>query len=191
MCGRYAFEASKKALIERYRLEKSEYEVEEKAEIFPTNVSPIVLPDAKLAFLTWGFMPSFAKRPLINARAETILQKPTFKKAFQTKRCLVPATSFFEWKTVDGKKVRHRISIKGQPIFSIAGICDFFVDKDGQERLMYSIITTDANEQMKEIHNRMPVILRPEQEKDYLNHQLDPEKVQQLLKPAEQELLIV
>lgn len=136
-------------------------------------------------------MPSFAKRPLINARAETILQKNTFKKAFQKKRCLVPATSFFEWKKEGGIKEKYRISVKEQTIFSIAGICEFFTDKDGQEKLMYSIITTDANAQMQDIHDRMPVILRPEQETDYLNHELEPEKVQQWLQPTKQELSIV
>lgn len=191
MCGRYAFEASKKELLERYRLEETTFAIEEKAEIFPTNVSPIVLPDSKLAYLTWGFMPSFAKRPLINARAETILQKPTFKKAFQKKRCLVPATSFFEWKKEGGAKEKYRISVKEQTIFSIAGICEFFTDKDGQEKLMYSIITTDANAQMQDIHDRMPVILCPEHETDYLNHELDPAKVQQWLQPTKQELWIV
>lgn len=191
MCGRYSFEASKKELFERYRLEDSGYELEEREEIFPTNVSPVILPNAKLAFLTWGFMPSFSKRPLINARAETVLEKPTFRKAFKTNRCLVPATSFFEWKTVDGKKEKRRISVKNQPIFSIAGICDFFIDKNGQEKLMYSILTTDANEQMKEIHDRMPVILRPEDEAAYLNHEKNPSQIQSLLKATSQELLIV
>lgn len=190
MCGRYSFEASKKELFERYQLEDSGYEVEERKEIFPTNVSPVILPNAKLAFLTWGFMPSFSKRPLINARAETVLEKPTFKKAFKTNRCLVPATSFFEWKTVEGKKEKRCISVKNQPIFSIAGICDFFIDKNGQEKLMYSIITTDANEQMKEIHDRMPVILRPEDEAAYLDHDKNPDEVQTLLKATDQELLI-
>lgn len=191
MCGRYSFEANTKELFERYHLEDTSGEIEERAEIFPTNVSPIILPNAKLAFLTWGFMPSFSKRPLINARAETILEKPTFKQAFKTKRCLVPATSFFEWQTVDGKKEKRRISVKDQPIFSIAGICDFFVDKNGQGKLMYSIITTEANEQMKTIHDRMPVILKPEDEATYLNHDKAPDQVRMVLKPTDQELLIV
>lgn len=190
MCGRYSFQATKKELLERYHLENAPEAVKEKKEVFPTTVSPVILPNAKLAFLTWGFMPNFAKQPLINARAETILQKPTFKEAFKSKRCLIPATSFFEWKKVGDKKEKYSIAIKNQPIFSMAGVCDFFIDKDGQEKLMYSIITTTANKQMKEIHDRMPVILEPEQEADYLNSHLEPEKIQSWLVPTKQELII-
>lgn len=191
MCGRYSFEANKKELIERYQLKESAYDYEEKEEIYPTNVSPIILPDAQLVLLTWGFSPSFAKRPLINARGETVLEKPTFSKAFKTKRCLVPATSFFEWEKMDGHKEKREISVKNQFIFSMAGICDTFLDKNGKEALMYSIITTEANEQMKSIHDRMPVILTPENEADYLNLNHAPEEVQQLLRPFDQELVIV
>lgn len=191
MCGRYSFEASKKELIERYQLKEMTYDYEEKEEIYPTNISPIILPDAKLALLTWGFSPSFAKRPLINARGETILEKPTFSKAFKTKRCLVPATAFFEWEKIDEHKEKRKISVKDQTIFSMAGICDSFLDKNGHEALMYSIITTEANGQMKKIHDRMPVILTLETEADYLNLNHAPEKVQKLLIPYEKELSIV
>lgn len=191
MCGRYSFEASEKELIERYQLKEMTYDYEEKEEIYPTNISPIILPDAKLALLTWGFSPSFAKRPLINARGETILEKPTFSKAFKTKRCLVPATAFFEWEKIDEHKEKRKISVKDQTIFSMAGICDSFLDKNGNEAVMYSIITTEANGQMKKIHDRMPVILTPETEADYLNLNHAPEKVQKLLIPYEKELSIV
>lgn len=177
--------------MERYQLKETTYDYEEKEEIYPTNISPIILPDAKLVLLTWGFSPSFAKRPLINARGETILEKPTFSKAFKTKRCLVPATAFFEWEKKDGHKEKRKISVKDQTIFSMAGICDSFLDKNGNEAWMYSIITTEANEQMKKIHDRMPVILTLETEADYLNLNHTPEKAQKLLRPYEKELTIM
>lgn len=191
MCGRYSFEASKKELIERYQLKESADEYKEKEETYPTNISPVILPEAKLVFLTWGFTPSFAKRPLINARGETILEKQTFSKAFKTKRCLVPATTFFEWEKIDGHKEKRKISVKNQAIFSMAGIYDSFLDENGKETWNYSIITTEANEQMKGIHDRMPVILTIENEADYLNLNHAPDKVQLLLRPFEQKLIIV
>ncbi|MBM6615534.1 SOS response-associated peptidase [Desemzia sp. RIT804] len=191
MCGRYSFEASKKELSERYQLKESADEYKEKEEIYPTNISPIVLPEAKIGFLTWGFSPSFTKRPLINARGETILEKQTFSQAFKTKRCLVPATSFFEWEKLDNRKEKREISVKNQTIFSMAGIYDSFLDKNGKEVWMYSIITTEANEQLKGIHDRMPVILTLENEDDYLDLDQPPEKIQELLKPFEQELIVV
>lgn len=191
VCGRYSFEASQKELIARYRLKEADFNYGAKEEIYPTTVSPIILPDKKSALLTWGFSPSFAKGPLINARGESILEKPTFSKAFRTNRCLVPATSFFEWEKIGNHKEKRKISVKDQSIFSIAGICDLFIDKNGKEVWMYSIITTEANEAMKKIHDRMPVILMPENEADYLDLNQDPKKVQQLLRPFEKELSIV
>lgn len=190
MCGRYSLEVSKEGLTERYNLKKITSDYQEREEIFPATVAPIILPDTDLAFLEWGFTPQFAKRPLINARAETILEKPTFRKAFKTKRCLIPATAFFEWEKVEGKKIKRRITVTDQAIFSIAGICDYFLDEEGREQLKYSLITTEANDQMKQIHHRMPVILRPEDESDYLNKKQEPEKVHQLLKPSELKLVI-
>ncbi|WP_188205083.1 SOS response-associated peptidase [Desemzia incerta] len=190
MCGRYSLEVSKERLTERYNLEKIPSDYQEREEIFPATVAPIILPDTGLAFLEWGFTPQFAKRPLINARAETILEKPTFSKAFRTMRCLIPTTAFFEWEKGEGKKIKRRITVTDQAIFSIAGICDYFLDEEGKEQLKYSLITTEANDQMKQIHHRMPVILRPEDESNYLNKKQELEKVHQLLKPSELKLVI-
>lgn len=191
MCGRYSLEVSKECLTERYNLKKTAVDYQEKEEIFPATAAPVILPDTGLAFLEWGFTPHFAKRPLINARAETILEKPTFSKAFKTERCLIPATAFFEWEKVEGKKIKRRIMVTNQSIFSIAGICDYFLDEEGREQLKYSLITIEANDQMKKIHHRMPVILNPEDELDYLSREQEPEKIRQLLKPSELKLVIV
>lgn len=146
MCGRYSLEVSKEGLTERYNLKKITSDYQEREEIFPATVAPIILPDTNLAFLEWGFTPQFAKRPLINARAETILEKPTFRKAFKTMRCLIPATAFFEWEKGKEKKIKRRITVTDQTIFSIAGICDYFLDEEGREQLKYSLITTEAND---------------------------------------------
>jgi putative SOS response-associated peptidase YedK len=190
MCGRYALEATKRELWERYLLGEMEEDVEERAEIFPTNSTPLILPGNELVHHRWGFMEPFAKRPLINARAETILEKPTFSQPFRTARCLLPATAFFEWEKVGEEKLKRKIAVTDIPIFSMAGILKTYQDENGKPFTAFSIITTAANDQMRAIHDRMPVILEPEDEAFYLDQKADPELVWKLLKPTEHRLLI-
>jgi putative SOS response-associated peptidase YedK len=191
MCGRYALEATKRELWERYLLGEMEEGVEERAEIFPTNSTPLIVLGNKLVHHKWGFVEPFAKRPLINARAETILEKPTFSQPFRTARCLVPATAFFEWEKVGEEKLKRKIAVADIPIFSMAGILKTYQDENGKPFTAFSIITTDANDQMRAIHDRMPVILEPEDEAFYLDQEADPKLVWKLLKPTERSLLIL
>src|SRR5699024_5860014 len=118
--------------------------------------------------------------------------KPTFREPFEKKRCIVPATSFFEWQKMEGqeKKERREIFIKDLPIFSIAGICERYPGENGESILTYTILTTAANEQMKPIHHRMPVLLHPEEEQQYLDLEANPQEVRKLLTPFEGELVI-
>lgn len=96
MCGRYGLNISESELISRYNLPNEvELEFEANKEIYPTTNNPVLLPNQKLYYIKWGFTPSFAKQPLINARAEIILEKKTFRRPFTKKRCLIPATYFF------------------------------------------------------------------------------------------------
>lgn len=193
MCGRYTLTAGKEELEKRYQAEMSnEDEYEKEAEVFPTTVNWVLLPNDKLYPLKWGFTPSYAKQPIINARSETVLEKPTFKEPFEKKRCIVPATSFFEWQKQEGqeKKIKKEVFVKDLPIFSIAGICERYENEDGESILTYTILTTDANGQMKPIHHRMPVLLHPEQEKEYLDLSESPADVQKLLQPFDGELVI-
>lgn len=192
MCGRYGLIASKEELLERYEAIGSTVKYDEQEEIYPTTDSIVLLPNQKFYRIKWGFTPSFAKRPLINARSETILEKKTFREPFSKKRCLIPATYFFEWQKEEGKqkKEKKRISIKDFPIFSMAGICERYTNEEGKSVLTYSILTTEANEQMAPIHDRMPVILEPGEEAIYLNLNNEPKEVQKLLKPSARALEI-
>lgn len=197
MCGRYGLSVSEKDLIKRYQLDADDYTLgdytfEEKDEIFPTTDNVILLPNRKLYPVKWGFTPHFAKRPLINARSESVLEKKTFKEPFSSKRCIVPASYFFEWQPVEGQKKKDKklIRVDGLPVFSMAGVCERYKDDEGNSYLTYAILTTDANEQMKPIHDRMPVILDPEDENQYLDLEADVESVQELLKPTKKELII-
>lgn len=161
MCGRYALEADIDELIERYKAIVMDSNFTAKAEIFPTNTVPIVrqLDKIQIDNMKWGFMPSFAKKPLINARAETVDIKPTFKDSFFNRRCLIPASSFFEWEKVEDKKIKRRIKIMEENIFSIAGLYNTFLDQEGNKYEAFTILTTEANKSMKHIHDRMPVII--------------------------------
>jgi len=191
MCGRYVLEATKNELWERYSLDKrNEAFYEGNDEIFPTNAAPIILPGNEWDYQKWGFTESFSNRPLINARAETILEKPTFRQSFISGRCLIPATSFFEWEKRGKEKIKRKITVSDIPIFSMAGILKTYTDGEGGVFTRFSIITTEANQQMAVIHDRMPVILDPEDERLYLDHNVDPNRILQLLKPTTHTLII-
>lgn len=197
MCGRYGLTVSKEELLERYQLDTGDYSLgdydfDEKEELFPTTDNIVLLPGSKLYPVKWGFTPGFAKRPLINARSESIQEKKTFKEPFARKRCIVPASYFFEWKKVEDQKKKEKklIRIKELPIFSMAGVCERYTDDKGQSYLTYAILTTAANDQMKPIHDRMPVILNPEDEAMYLDLDTDLQNVQKLLKPTNHKLVI-
>ena len=135
-----------------------------------TNKQPNVL-----QFFSWGLQPFWAKdakavKRSINARSETIAEKPMFRNLLKSKRCLVPADGFFEWKKTEDGKVPHRIMLKSEELFSFAGLWDEWTDKETGEVLhTFCIITTDANELVRPIHDRMPVILSPEAEELWLD----------------------
>jgi putative SOS response-associated peptidase YedK len=130
----------------------------------------------RLDFFNWGLIPSWAKDPeignrMINARAETLAQKPSFRSAFQRRRCLVLADGFYEWqKSPSSKsKIPMCIKLRDSSPFAFAGLWEIWHSPDGSEIRSCTIITTEPNELMKPIHNRMPVILSPQVYQDWLN----------------------
>lgn len=193
MCGRYALDADIDLLIERYKAIIAEREISTKREIFPTDSQPIITENngRKLEIAKWGFAPHYAKRPLINARGETVHEKPTFRRSFLNGRCLVPATAFFEWEQIDSRKLKRKISVEDVSIFSMAGLYEDFLDKEGNKFRAYTILTIDANSQMAEIHDRMPVILSPKDEERWLYlGQNDIEELKKLIIPSTLHLII-
>lgn len=121
--------------------------------------------DDELTTLRWGLVPFWAKDPgignrMINARAETVAEKPSFRNAYHKRRCLVLADGFYEWHSVDGRKIPYFISLKSGKPFAFAGIWEHWDDKDkGGQLETTAIITTGANEFMSQLHERMPVVL--------------------------------
>ncbi len=194
MCGRYSLDRDIEDLIKRYKPSKSIKDFTSNDEIFPTDSAPIVLNNGEklIARMSWGFKPSYAKQTLINARAETVNIKPTFKNSFYNRRCLIPISSFYEWQTIDGKKIRKRISIPGQDIVSLGGLYDAFKDKEGKQYVAFTIITTQALGDMKEIHHRMPLIIGREMEDVWLDNSYgDISEIEGLLRPYGGEVEII
>ncbi len=182
MCGRYSLDADIFAILNHYRLEERRAEFEARDELFPTDSAPVYPGGDTLRLMQWGFVESFSKRPLINARGESVADKVTFRTAFANGRCLIPATSFYEWKSEAGKKVKMKIAPEGLPLFSMAGIYKTVQGPNGPiDR--YCILTIEASKQMSEIHHRMPVILTPAEERRYLEAPVGKAGLLQLLKP--------
>ena len=130
-----------------------------------------------LNLLRWGLVPRWADpklgAKLSNARGETVADKPSFRSAFKARRCLIPASGFYEWKTVAGGKQPHYISLKSEKCLALAGIWEIKDMPDGSVLETACIITTSANELMAPIHDRMPVIVAPENWKEWLSSPAD------------------
>ncbi len=145
------------------------------------------------AWLRWGLIPSWAKEPgignrMINARAETIAEKPAFRAAFRRRRCLIPADGFYEWKTERGRKQPYRIALEGGAAFAFAGLWERW-EGAGEAGAVESctIVTTEANARLKAIHHRMPVILAPGAYEAWLDPATPGAEAQALLRPAPSE----
>lgn len=147
----------------------------------------------RIGELRWGLIPSWAKDAkqgfqLINARAESLQEKPSFQKLLVRKRCMIPADSFYEWKQTEKGKQPMRIQRKDEKPFAFAGLFDTWIQPDGQKLHTCTIITTRPNEVVAPIHPRMPVILREEDESLWLDREFqDVDKLQSLLVPYDAE----
>ncbi|MCK9203593.1 MAG: SOS response-associated peptidase [Saccharofermentanaceae bacterium] len=188
MCGRYSFAIEDDLIMERFGIRvrtaiyKATYNCAPSQDLAViSNGNP-----GSLSFYRWGLIPYWAKDPaignrMINARSETLLEKASFKYVFRRNRCLVLADSFFEWKKDHGK-IPYRILLKSRAPFAMAGIWDRWVSNTGEIVHSFAILTTKANELMLPIHDRMPVMLLPEDEKAWLEKPTETE-LTSLLKP--------
>lgn len=171
MCGRFTLTAEISALQESFPWLNIPPEIAPRYNIAPTQAVAVVANDGKnrLDFYNWGLIPSWAKDPeignrMINARAETLAEKPSFKAAFRRRRCLILADGFYEWQKQESSKAKIPMYIRlaSHESFAFAGLWELWNSKDGSQILSCTIITTEPNELMQSIHNRMPVILPAE-----------------------------
>lgn len=176
MCGRFTLLAKEDEIRKRFAIDYMAESVEVRYNIAPTQRVFVVLFDGEKkrgGYIQWGLVPSWAKDPsfasnLINARVETAHEKPSFRSLLVRRRCLVIADSFYEWQAKEKTdKVVHRIQVKGESLFAFAGLWDKW--ENGEEMLFTcTMLTKDANEFMRPIHHRMPIILPKEKEDDWL-----------------------
>ena len=170
MCGRYTTTTPRPVLEKRFEATFAAPEATPTYNAAPSQQLPVVLntEPGQIQLLQWGLIPGWVKdvqqapKP-INARAETLAEKPSFRPLLQRRRCLVPADSFYEWKVSAGSKTKvpHRILLRSEEPFAFAGLWDEWVDRaTGEVKPTFTIITTEPNELMASIHNRMPVILQ-------------------------------
>ncbi len=201
MCGRYALFHKQQDLQRLFDVINPEALAEDAHyNIAPTTNIPLVFLDAqgerRAGRARWGLIPSWVKDPgdwrasTFNARADGVADKPTFRRAFRKGRVLVPASGFYEWQKTNGAKQPHFIERSdGEPL-AFAGLMDVWRSEDGARRLVSaSIVTTDPNAEMAPLHDRMPVILEPDEFASWLDRDTEPDDAAALLDPAPDGLL--
>ncbi|GMV37135.1 MAG: hypothetical protein AMXMBFR61_16430 [Fimbriimonadales bacterium] len=175
-------------------------DVEPRFNIAPSQRVPAIRLDAEgereLALLQWGLVPGWAKdtsigAKLFNARSETVAEKPSFRNAFRKRRCLMPADGFYEWQPTNGRKQPVYIRLAGGEPFAFASLWEIWKSPDGEVLETCTLLTTEPNEVMAPIHNRMPVILRPEESDAWLAPEARLGDLLGLLKPFPSEAMEV
>ncbi|MBN2158702.1 MAG: SOS response-associated peptidase [Spirochaetes bacterium] len=191
MCGRFAQIEPISRLIKLFMIDDTLTEASPSYNIAPgSRVISVVQKEGKRLLLDfqWGLVPGWVKDPaigqsLINARAETISQKPSFRGAFKARRCLVVASGFYEWKREGWGKIPYFIRMASREPLAFAGIHETWTSPQGAELNTCAIITTGPNSLMEQIHNRMPVILSGDRQETWLDTAIQPETALTLLAP--------
>ncbi len=190
MCGRYGFVPGKN-FDERFQVEHHQETLLPSYNVAPGATMPVVLRNSpnRVELMKWGLIPFWAKDPknsykTINARAETVATSPVFREALKRRRCLVPASGFYEWQQTERGKLPYFIHLKDIELFAFAGLYDVWQDAEGNELHTYTIITTTPNDLVQPIHNRMPVILHPDDEAMWIDPKMnDTAALRALLQP--------
>ncbi len=199
MCGRYTLTADMRKIAETFGVSvpPSLKDGEPRYNIAPTQDVVTLLYDSEthLDLLRWGLIPSWAKEEaigsrMINARAETLAEKPSFKRLLTGRRCLLVADGFYEWKQEGKSKVPMYFTLEDNDLFTFAGLWDSWKAPDGRVLRTCTIITTEPNETVSSVHNRMPVILGRENREAWLDPDVkDEHLLTSLLKPYREEMM--
>lgn len=172
MCGRFALQANAEEIASYLATEVPELYMP-RFNIAPTT-PVLALTTSGLTFFSWGLVPGWSKdanigSKMFNARAETVAQKPSFKNAYKRRRCLIPASGFYEWKTEQGAKQPYFCHLE-RPLFSFGGIWEHWSDSMGNELHSCSIITLQSAGPMRELHSRMPLVIAENLRDLWLDH---------------------
>lgn len=201
MCGRYARRGDKQRIAEAFHVRgdldglsmpPDDYNVA------PSTFQPVIRESREdgsreFVLMRWGLIPFFTKQlsdikgmSTINAKAETVAKSPTWREPFKKRRCLVPASAFYEWKRINPKtKQPYAFTVNEGSLFAFAGLWDGWKDAEGRWLQSFSIVTTNANELMSAVHTRMPVILHRRDYDRWLSRDLTEQPPIDLLRPFE------
>jgi putative SOS response-associated peptidase YedK len=191
MCGRYTLVTPAKKLAEEFSLDASSVDLPPNYNVAPTQGVAAVLSEGgerRLEILRWGLIPPWADDPqigsrMVNARAETAPEKPSFRRAFRERRCLIPADGFYEWKRTNGSKQPYYIHMKDERPFAFAGLWESWNDNGGPAIRSCTILTTGPNALVAGVHDRMPVILPAGSYDAWLDPEAERDELAALLAP--------
>ncbi len=198
MCGRYTLAADAEQLQTRFQFDTPMDEYTPSYNIAPSQEVLAVIRDAEVnraGLLRWGLVPSWAKDPkvgyrMINARAESAAEKPSFRRAMRQRRCLILAAGYYEWQRHDGQKIPMYVRLRSREPFAFAGLWERWHGADDTTLVTCTILTTEANAWIQPIHHRMPVILDASQEALWLDRDVtEPEELESLLGPVASDIL--
>jgi putative SOS response-associated peptidase YedK len=195
MCGRYVIEGTTE-LSERFQLRQIPADLFPEWTTYnaaPTQLLPVIVEDEagerEALPMQWGLVPRWRRDDRkgvapINARAETLFEKPMFRNLTKARRCIVPASGFYEWQKRDGRKQPFYLTSDDGELWGFAGLYDLTHDEENDAAGSFTIITTGANALVAPLHERMPVILRREDEEEWVSHDVsDPDQIERLLRP--------
>lgn len=193
MCGRFTLTTWLEEIMERFLLETADFDYTPRYNAAPGQWIPAIVEHGgqrRIGQLRWGLVPSWAKDEkigysMLNAKAETLADKPSFRTAYARRRCLIPADGFYEWRREpDGRKQPLRFVRKDRGLFAMAGLYETWIAPDGKRLGTCTVVTTTPNSLVEPVHDRMPVILEPKNEAVWLDKGLlDPAFLQPLLTP--------
>jgi putative SOS response-associated peptidase YedK len=196
MCGRYTITIPIEELAEELEIPIPDFALPPRYNAAPGQFLPVITSDNpdSIQLFKWGLVPFWAKDPsignkMINARGETLSEKPAFRNLLRKKRCLVLADGFFEWKPEGKQKQPFHIFFRGKKLLTFAGLWDSWTDPEGKELQTFTIITVPPNPFMENIHNRMPAILTGENRKKWLREGLSTEELLSMLQPLQGDFL--
>jgi putative SOS response-associated peptidase YedK len=190
MCGRFTLDPTIK-IYKRFKIENRLDRLEARYNIAPSQDVPVIVRNSpnRIVWMRWGLIPHWAKdesigSKMINARAETLTEKPSYRGLLRSKRCIVPASGFYEWQDTSKGKQPYYIHADASEYLPFAGLYDIWENPEGIEIYSFTIITTQPTVDLQAIHNRIPVILEPDAEDVWLNPDVtDPQELTPLLHP--------